>query len=79
MPTTLTSIVRHIYNKVPNSANSKLIVDFHQYMLFTEQQPKGRYRLCNIIGISHFFLTGGLKKNEENPIIVTFLNRIKCN
>jgi integrase/recombinase XerD len=32
MPTTLSTTVRHIYDKVPNSVNSQLIVDFHSYM-----------------------------------------------
>jgi integrase/recombinase XerD len=32
MPTTLSTTVRHIYDKVPNSMNSKLIEDFHSYM-----------------------------------------------
>ena len=32
MPTTLSTTVRHIYDRVPNSMNSKLIEDFHSYM-----------------------------------------------
>jgi integrase/recombinase XerD len=32
MPTTLSTTVRHIYDRVPNSINSKLIEDFHSYM-----------------------------------------------
>ncbi|MPZ06032.1 MAG: hypothetical protein GEU26_06375 [Nitrososphaeraceae archaeon] len=32
MPTTLSTTVRHIYDRVPNSVNSKLIEDFHSYM-----------------------------------------------
>ena len=32
MPTTLSTTVRHIYDRVPNSVNSKLIEDFHTYM-----------------------------------------------
>jgi integrase/recombinase XerD len=32
MPTTLSTTVRHIYDRAPNSVNSKLIADFHQYM-----------------------------------------------
>jgi len=32
MPTTLSTTVKHIYDKVPNSVNSKLIEDFHSYM-----------------------------------------------
>jgi hypothetical protein len=32
MPTTLSTTVRHIYDRVPNSVNSQLIADFHQYM-----------------------------------------------
>ncbi|MGH9925571.1 MAG: hypothetical protein ACRD5B_09355 [Nitrososphaeraceae archaeon] len=32
IPTTLSTTVRHIYDKVPNSVNSKLIEDFHSYM-----------------------------------------------
>jgi hypothetical protein len=33
MPTTLSTTVKHIHDKVPNSANSKIIADFHQYMI----------------------------------------------
>ena len=32
MPTTLSTTVRHIYDRVPNYVNSKLIEDFHHYM-----------------------------------------------
>ena len=32
MPTTLSTTVRIIYDKVPNSENSKLIADFQSYM-----------------------------------------------
>jgi hypothetical protein len=32
MPTTLSTTVRHIYDRVPNSVNSKLIEEFHSYM-----------------------------------------------
>ena len=32
MPTTLSTTVRHIYDRVPNSVNSRLIADFHSYM-----------------------------------------------
>jgi hypothetical protein len=32
MPTTLSTTVRHIYDKVPNSVNSELIAEFHQFM-----------------------------------------------
>jgi hypothetical protein len=32
MPTLLSTTVRHIYDRVPNSVNSKLIEDFHSYM-----------------------------------------------
>ena len=32
MPTTLSTTVRHIYDRVPNSVNSKLIEDFYSYM-----------------------------------------------
>jgi hypothetical protein len=32
MPTTLSTTLRHICDKVPNSVNSQLIADFHQYM-----------------------------------------------
>jgi hypothetical protein len=32
MPTLLSTTVRHIYDWVPNSVNSKLIEDFHSYM-----------------------------------------------
>jgi hypothetical protein len=32
MPTTLSTTVRHIYDRVPDSMNSKLIEDFHSYM-----------------------------------------------
>ena len=32
MPTTLSTTVRHIYDRVPNSVNSKLTEDFHSYM-----------------------------------------------
>ena len=32
MPTSLSTTVRHIYDRVPNSVNSKLIEDFHSYM-----------------------------------------------
>jgi hypothetical protein len=31
-PTSLSTTVRHIYDRVPNSVNSKLIEDFHSYM-----------------------------------------------
>ena len=31
MPTVLSTTVKHIYDKVPNSVNSKLIEDFHSY------------------------------------------------
>jgi integrase/recombinase XerD len=31
-PTTLSTTVRHIYDSVPNSVNSQLIVEFHQFM-----------------------------------------------
>ena len=32
MPTTLSTTVRHIHDRVPNSVNSRLIEDFHSYM-----------------------------------------------
>jgi integrase/recombinase XerD len=32
MPTTLSTTVRHIYDRVPNPMSSQLIADFHQYM-----------------------------------------------
>ena len=32
MPTTLSTTLRHIYDKVPNSVSSQLIGDFYQYM-----------------------------------------------
>jgi integrase/recombinase XerD len=32
MPTLLSTTVKHIYDRVPNSVNSKLIEDFHSYM-----------------------------------------------
>ena len=32
MPTSLSTTVRHIHDRVPNSMNSKLIEDFHSYM-----------------------------------------------
>ena len=32
MPTTLSTTVKHIYDKVPNPENSQLIADFHQFM-----------------------------------------------
>jgi integrase/recombinase XerD len=32
MPTTLSTTVRHIYDRVPNPVNSLLIADFHSYM-----------------------------------------------
>lgn len=32
MPTTLTTTLRHIYDKVPNPVNSKLIEVFQSYM-----------------------------------------------
>ena len=32
MPTLLTTTVRHIHDRVPNSVNSQLIADFHSYV-----------------------------------------------
>jgi hypothetical protein len=32
MPTLLSTTVKHIYDRVPNSVNSKLIDNFHTYM-----------------------------------------------
>ena len=32
MPTTLSTTVRHIYDKGPNPVNSQLISEFHQFM-----------------------------------------------
>ena len=32
MPTTLSTTVRHIYDRVPNSVNSQLIAEFYQFM-----------------------------------------------
>jgi uncharacterized membrane protein len=32
MPTTLSTTVRHIYDRIPNYVNSKLIEDFHHFM-----------------------------------------------
>ena len=32
MPTSLSTTVKHIYDRVPNSVNSKLMEDFHSYM-----------------------------------------------
>jgi integrase/recombinase XerD len=32
MPTTLSTTVKHIYDKVPNPINSQLIAEFHQFM-----------------------------------------------
>jgi hypothetical protein len=32
MPTLLSTTIKHIYDRVPNSVNSKLIEDFHSYM-----------------------------------------------
>jgi hypothetical protein len=40
MPTTLSTTVRHIYDKVPNSVNSKLIEDFHHYMKYDGTSPR---------------------------------------
>src|SRR5688572_25083783 len=32
MPTTVSTTVRHIYDRVPNSMNSQLLAEFHQFM-----------------------------------------------
>ena len=32
MPTLLSTTVKHIHDRVPNSVNSKLMEDFHSYM-----------------------------------------------
>lgn len=32
MPATLSTTVKHIYDKVPNPVNSELIAEFHEYM-----------------------------------------------
>lgn len=45
MPTTLSTTVRHIYDKVPNSTNSKLIEDFHSYM--KDNATSGRHQNNN--------------------------------
>lgn len=40
MPTTLSTTVKHIYDRVPNPVNSQLIVDFHQYMKDNGTSPR---------------------------------------
>jgi hypothetical protein len=52
MPTTLSTTVRHIYDKVPNSVNSKLIEDFHSYM--KENITSERHQNNNIKAIIAF-------------------------
>lgn len=43
MPTLLSTTVRHIYDRVPNSVNSKLIEDFLCYM---KDNATSSFSLC---------------------------------
>jgi hypothetical protein len=52
MPTTLCTKVRHIYDRVPNSINSKIIEDFHSYM--KDNATSDRHQNNNLKAITAF-------------------------
>jgi len=52
MPTTLSTTVKHIFDRVPNSVNSKLIEDFHSYM--KENATSERHQNNNLKAIIAF-------------------------
>ena len=51
MPTTLSTTVRHIYDRVPNPVNSQLIAEFHQFM--KENCTSYRHQNNNLKALSH--------------------------
>jgi hypothetical protein len=55
MPTTLSTTVRHIYDRVPDSMNSKLIEDFHSYMKGTATSERHQNNKLNaVIALAEF-------------------------
>jgi integrase/recombinase XerD len=52
MPTTLSTTIKHIYDKVPNPVNSQLIAEFHQFM--KENGTSQRHQNNNLKAIIAF-------------------------
>ena len=67
MPTTLSTTVRHIYDRVPNYVNSKLIEDFHHFM--KDNDSSERHQNNNLKAVIAFadFLGSG----TDNYILST--------
>jgi hypothetical protein len=73
MPTTLSTTVRHIYDRVPNSVNSQLIAEFHQFM--KDNGTSQRHQNNNLKAIISFAEFLGADKNFYQ---VTSKDQITC-
>ena len=73
MPTTLSTTVRHIYDRVPNSVNSQLIAEFHQFM--KDNGTSQRHQNNNLKAIIAFAEFLGADKNFCQ---VTSKDQITC-
>ena len=73
MPTTLSTTVRHIYDRVPNSVNSQLIAEFHQFM--KDNGTSQRHQNNNLKAIIAFAEFLGANKNFCQ---VTSKDQITC-
>jgi len=73
MPTTLSTTVRHIYDRVPNSVNSQLIAEFHQFM--KDNGTSQRHQNNNLKAIIAFAKFLGADKNFCQ---VTSKDQITC-
>ena len=73
MPTTISTTVRHIYDRVPNSVNSQLIAEFHQFM--KDNGTSQRHQNNNLKAIIAFaeFLCA-----DKNFCQVTSKDQITC-
>ena len=72
MPTTLSTTVRHIYHKIPNYVNSKLIEDFHHFM--KDNDASERYQNNNLKAViaSAEFLGSGTnfyQISTKDPVV----------
>ena len=82
MPTTLSTTVRHIYDRVPNYVNSKLIEDFHHFM--KDNDASERHQNNNLKAVIAFaeFLgseTTFYQISTKDPIIKFLDMKIKSN
>lgn len=76
MPTTLSTTVKHIYDKVPNPENSQLIADFHQFM--KDNGTSERHQNNNLKAIIAFagFLGGDktFREVKSKDQVINFLD-----